>query len=134
MLCVYVLIYYIRIVCGDVVILRVLVCLLQRLYSTFQMIATTLLLLLLLSQKSLVTGGKRRSPVSIQRRIEAKMTCIENYFKCFRKNRCHMEKFKNMKKRCESNYTDCMEFSTKMCDRIDAKDFIARKHLNLDGW
>ena len=137
MLWVYILIYYNRIVIyyhSVVMILRVLVCLLQRSYSTFQMIATTLLLLLLLSQTSLVTVAIRLRKLSIQRRTEAKIYCLDRYFKCFRKNRCHMEKFKTLKKICDRNYAECMEFSMKMWDRIDAKDFLARKHLNLGGY
>jgi len=137
MLCVYIFIYYIKIVIyyhNDVVILCVLFCLLQRLYSTFQMIATTLLLLLLLSQTSLVTGENRLRRISTKERAEAKSYCVGKYMKCFRKNRCHLEKFKQLKKLCSRNYAECMEFCQVMFDRIDANDFLARKWLDMDGW
>ena len=130
MLCVYILIYYIRIVIyyySVAVILRVLVCLLQRSYSTFQMIATTLLLLLLLSQTSLVNGAMRLRRVSIQERTEAKIYCLDKYLKCFRKNRCHLEKYKKLKQTCYRNYAKCMKFCKVMFDRIDANDFIPRR-------
>ena len=60
------------------------------------------------------------------------MYCLDRYFKCFKKNRCHMEKLQKLKQICDRNYTECMEFSKKMCDKIEAKDFLARKHLNID--
>ena len=137
MLCVSILIYYIRIEIyyhSDVVILRILVCLLQRLYSTFQMIATTLLLLLLLSQTSLVTGARRKTPLSIERRTEAKLYCIDKYARCLRMNRCHIKKNKTLKRICERNYTECMKFYKVMFERLDANDFVARRWLNMDGW